>query len=78
MITTKYSLPVSRDSFHGSIVSSKRKIEPDHSIACFDDFEILVRYFCLVGCSVEEQLDLFQESRLLKFIDLSRTILSRI
>lgn len=70
-------LPVAGDSLNLSIVSSQGNVESDHSVASLDQVEVLPWDFGFLCSSVEEELDLFQKSWLLEFINL-RTELFRI
>ena len=71
-------VPVACDGLDGAVVSPEGDVEPDDCVASLDEFEVLFRDACLGGGSVEEELNLLQESRLLVLIELGTELLASV
>ena len=61
-------LPVACNSLNGTVVSAKRNVESNDSVAGLDELQVLVGDVCLGSCSVEEELDLLEETGLLELV----------
>jgi hypothetical protein len=66
----KLSLPVASDGLNGAIVTAKRNVESNDSVASLDQVQILLRNISLGGCAVKEELDLLEESGFLEVVEL--------
>ena len=66
----KLSLPVASDSINGAVVTTKRNVESNDSVASLDQVQILLRNISLRGCAVKEELDLLEESGFLEVVKL--------
>ena len=61
-------LPVACNSLNGAIVSAKRNVESNDCVAGLDERQVLVGDVCLGSSSVEEELDLLEETGLLELV----------
>ena len=61
-------IPIASDSVYLSIVSSQRNVESNHGVAGLDQVQVFLWDIGLAGGSVEEELNLFQESGFLEVI----------
>lgn len=59
---------VASDSLESSIVTSKRNVKADHTLASFDHFEVHGVNAGLLGRMIVEELHLLEEARLLVFV----------
>ena len=66
-------IPVTCDSLNLAVISLKRNVESNDSVACLDQVQVLLADVCLGGSSVVEELNLFEESWLLELV-VSRSI----
>lgn len=66
----KLSLPVASDGLNGAVVTTKRNVESNDSVASLDQVQILLRNISLGGCTVKEELDLLEESGFLEVVKL--------
>ena len=58
------NLPIAGDGFEGAVISTQRDVESHHSLACFDEVEVLLVDTSKVSGLVIEELDLFEETGL--------------
>jgi len=70
----KLSLPVASDGLNGAIVTAKRNVESNDSVASLDQVQILLRNISLGGCAVKEELDLLEESGFLEVVELGAEV----
>ena len=70
----KLSLPVASDGLNGAIVTAKRNVESNDSVASLDQVQILLGNISLGGCAVKEELDLLEESGLLEVVKLGAEV----
>ena len=70
----KLSLPVASDGLNGAIVTAKRNVESNDSVASLDQVQILLRNISLGGCAVKEELDLLEESGFLEGVKLGAEV----
>jgi hypothetical protein len=70
----KLSLPVASDGLNGAIVTAKRNVESNDSVASLDQVQILLRNISLGGCAVKEELDLLEESGFLECVKLGAEV----
>jgi hypothetical protein len=70
----KLSLPVASDGVNGAIVTAKRNVESNDSVASLDQVQILLRNISLGGCAVKEELDLLEESGFLEVVELGAEV----
>ena len=68
-------LPVASNNFESSIVSAQGDIEPDKRLTSFNQIEVLVVDTGVICSIIEEQLHLFQETRLVVRIELGSELL---
>jgi len=61
---------VASNCIDGSVVTTKRNIESNDSVASLDHVEIFLRDIGLGGSAVEEELDLLEETWLGMFVEL--------
>ena len=66
----KLSLPVASDGLNGAVVTTKRNVESNDSVASLDQVQILLRNISLGGCAVKKELDLLEESGFLEVVKL--------
>ena len=58
------NLPIAGDGFKGAVISTQRDVESHHSLARFDEIEVLLVNTGEVSGLVVEELDLFEETGL--------------
>lgn len=68
-------LPVACNNFESSVVSAQGDIEPDKRLTSFNQIEVLVVDTSVICSIIEEQLHLFQETRLVVRIELGSELL---
>ncbi len=71
----KSDLPVASDCLNGAVVAAERDVESNDSVASLDKREIFLRNIGLGSSTVEEELDLLEEARLLVLIELGAKVL---
>ncbi len=64
-----YPLPVASDGLNGAVVSAEGDVESNDSVAGLDELQVLVGDAGLGSSTVEEELDLFEEARLLELVE---------
>ena len=71
----KLSLPVASDGLNGAIVTAKRNVESNDSIAGLDQVQVFLGDVGLGSSAVEEKLHLLEEARLLELVELGTEVL---